>query len=71
MGWESITTVIVTGVVVGGFIMLQFRSLDGRISSLESRVSGIEKRLARIEGLLKGHFVSAIGSDTNPLNKGC
>lgn len=69
MGWESTTTLIVTGVVVG-FIMLQFRSLDGRMSSLESRVSGIEQRLARIEGLLEGYFASAIGAEGISSNKG-
>ena len=69
MGWESLTTIGVTS-VVGGFIMLQIRSQDSRMSSLEIRVSGIEQRLARIEGLLKGYFVSTSGSDTNPLNKG-
>lgn len=69
MGWESITTVIVTG-VVGGFIMLQFRSLDSRMSSLESRVSGIAQRLARIEGLLEGYFASAKGAESNASNKG-
>lgn len=65
MGWESDTTVVVTGVAVGGFIMLQIRSLDDRMSSLESRVSGIEQRLARIEGLLEGYFASTRGSDAN------
>jgi len=70
MGWESITTVIVTGVVVGGFIMLQFRSLDGRMSSLDSRVSGIEQRLARIEGLLEGYFASPKGAESNSSSKG-
>ena len=70
MGWESATTVVVTGVAVGGFLMLQIRSLDGRMSSLESRVSGIEQRLARIEGLLEGYFASAKGPNTNTPNKG-
>ncbi len=65
MSWESATTVVVTGVAVGGFIMLQIRSLDGRMSSLESRVSGIEQRLARIEGLLEGYFASNKGSESN------
>ena len=70
MGWESATTVVVTGVAVGGFLMLQIRSLDGRMSRLESRVSGIEQRLARIEGLLEGYFASAKGPDANTSNKG-
>ena len=69
MSWESATTVVVTGVAVGGFIMLQIRSLDGRMSSLESRVSGIEQRLARIEGLLEGYFASTKGPDANTPNK--
>ena len=54
MGWESATTAVVTGVVVGGFIMLQFRGLDSCMSCLDSLVSGIEPRLARIEGRLRG-----------------
>lgn len=69
MGWESATTIVVTGVAVGGFLMLQIRSLDGRMSSLESRVSGIEQRLARIEGLLEGYFASSKGPEqSNPPN---
>lgn len=63
MGWESATTVVITGVAVGGFLMLQIRSLDSRMSSLESRVSSIEQRLARIEGLLEGYFASSRGSE--------
>ena len=63
MGWESAATVVATGIAVGGFIMLQMRSLDGRMSSLETRVSSIEQRLARIEGLLEGYFSSARGAE--------
>ena len=69
MGWESATTVVVTGVAVGGLITLQIRSLDGRMSSLESRVSGIEQRLARIEGLLEGYFASSRAPDANTPTK--
>ena len=70
MNWESAATIVVTGVAVGGFLMLQIRSLDGRMSSLESRVSNIEQRLARIEGLLEGYFASARGPDANASTKG-
>ena len=56
---DTIATVlasILSAFTVGGFIMLQIRSLDTRVSRLESRMSDFGERLARIEGLIEGHF---------------
>lgn len=56
---DTIATVlasILSAFTVGGFIMLQIRSLDTRVSRLETRMSDFGERLARIEGLIEGHF---------------
>ena len=59
MGWESATTVVVTGVAVGDLSRYKYVASNGRMSSLESRVSGIEQRLARIEGCWKATLRAA------------
>lgn len=56
---DTIATVlasILSAFTVGGFIMLQIRSLDTRVSRLETRMSDFGERLTRIEGLIEGHF---------------
>ena len=58
---DTIATVlasILSAFTVGGFIMLQIRSLDNRVSRLETRMSDFGERLARIEGLLEGYLSS-------------
>ena len=63
MGNDTIATVlaiVLSAFTVGGFIMLQIRSLDSRVSRLETRfdtrMADFGEPLARIEGLLEGHF---------------
>ena len=70
MGWDSLAAVVGTGVAVGELIMLQIRSLDGRMSGLESRLCGIEQRLACIEEILERHFASVEESDASGPIKG-
>lgn len=58
---DTIATVlasVLSAFTVGGFIMLQIRSLDNRVSRLETRMSDFGERLARIEGLLEGYLSS-------------